>query len=79
MDQIGHLDAAIERARVLAKIPQARLITYREDGRRVNNIYSDFSSQAPRQSEFNLPSLQALGTSVLPAGFYYLWPMALPR
>jgi protease-4 len=76
VDQIGHLDAAINRARELAGVSKVRLIAYKEAGRPVNNIYSDISSRSPAPSEFNLLSL---GARKIPAGFYYLWPMALPR
>lgn len=76
VDQIGHLDAAINRARELAGVSKVRLITYKEAGRPVNNIYSDISSRSPAPSDFNLLSL---GIRKIPAGFYYLWPMALPR
>jgi protease-4 len=76
VDQIGHLDAAITRARDLAGLSRFKLITYREGGRPMNNIYSDVSSRGPAPAEFNLISV---GVSKIPAGFYYLWPMALPR
>jgi protease-4 len=76
VDEIGHLNAAITRARELAGLSKFRLVTYKEAGRPANNIYSDVSSRAPAPSEFNLISI---GVSKIPAGFYYLWPMALPH
>jgi protease-4 len=76
VDEIGHLDDAIERAAQLAGISEARVITYREAGQPANNIYSDISSAAPAPVAFNILSM---GASKIPAGFYYLWPMAMPR
>lgn len=76
VDQIGHLDAAITRARDLAGLSSFKLVTYKEAGQPANNIYSDISSRAPAPSEINLISV---GVSKIPAGFYYLWPMALPN
>jgi protease-4 len=76
VDEIGHLADALERARILAGISQAKVVTYRAAGQTANNIYSDISSAVPAPVEFNVLSL---GASKIPAGFYYLWPMALSR
>lgn len=75
IDEIGHLDDAIERLRQLAGVASARVVSYREAGQPVNNIYSDISSAAPAPAvQFNIFSM---GASKIPAGFYYLWPMAV--
>ena len=76
VDEIGHLADAIERARQIAGAPNARVITYREGGQSADNIYSNISSAAPSPVEFNVLSM---GVHKIPAGFYYLWPMAMPR
>ncbi len=79
VDEVGHLEAAITRAKELAKVSKVKLITYKEGGQQADNIYSDFSSRSLPPVVFNLLSVGPLGASGLPAGFYYLWPMALPR
>ncbi|MBW2291521.1 MAG: signal peptide peptidase SppA [Deltaproteobacteria bacterium] len=78
VDQIGHLDVAITRARDLAGLSKFKLVAYKEAGRPANNIYSDISSRAPAPVSREL-NLISVGVSKIPAGFYYLWPMALPR
>jgi len=75
VDSIGHLDAAIERAEELAGVTGARVIAYRAGGRSANNVYSQISSQQPSQPAVNFISI---GANSIPAGFYYLWPMAMP-
>jgi protease-4 len=74
VDEIGHLGNAIERARQLAGVSHARVIAYREAGQPANNIYSGISSAVPSPVQFNVLSF---GASKIPAGFYYLWPMAV--
>lgn len=74
VDEIGHLGDAIERARQLSGFSHAKVIAYREAGKPVNNIYSDISSAAPAPVQFNVLSI---GANKMPAGFYYLWPMAV--
>ncbi len=81
VDEIGHLEDAIEAAERRAGVRNATLVTYKEAGRMARNIYSSFSS---RESEDPAPTTQVNVLSFgqigpLPAGFYYLWPMALPR
>lgn len=77
IDEVGHLEVAIDRAEWLAGISEASVVTYKEAGRAANNIYSDFSAERSEPStEVNVLSV---GAPVLSAGFYYLWPMALPR
>jgi protease-4 len=76
VDEIGHLDDAIERARQLAGVSEVKVITYRQAGQAANNIYSEISSAAPNPVELNVLSV---GAGTIPAGFYYLWPMAMPR
>jgi hypothetical protein len=57
-------------------VKKFKLVTYKEAGQPANNIYSDISARAPAPAEINLISV---GASKIPAGFYYLWPMALPQ
>ena len=74
IDEIGHMDAAIDRLKQIAGVSSVQLVTYKEPGASPKNIYSDFSNRAP-----NLPdlSLISLGAKKIPAGFYYLWPAAV--
>ena len=76
VDEIGHMDAAVASLLRLADLSTAKLVTYKQTGTRVNNVYGDLSNRAPNKTEINLFSV---GGSKIPAGFYYLWPMALPR
>ncbi len=81
VDRMGHMEVAIERARTLAGVPQATLVTYHAAGRLARNRYSRFWSE----SEQPAPAARAEASvfpdpaSALPAGFYYLWPEVLRR
>jgi protease-4 len=74
VDRIGHLDFAIARAEELASLSDSKIVTYRAAGRSANNVYSGITSREPNRNEINFISI---GTSTIPAGFYYLWPMAI--
>lgn len=76
VDEIGHMDAAIDRVKRLAGISRVKLVSYKESGRGPNNIYSDFSNRAPEPLDFKILSI---GTPRIPMGFYYLWPAAVSR
>ena len=75
VDHVGHLDDAIDHAERLAHLSTSKVVAYRAGGRSARNIYSGISSETPSAPEINIFSF---GASSLPAGFYYLWPMALP-
>ncbi len=74
VDRIGHMDDVVARAEELANLSESKIITYRPGGRSADNVYSNISNQEPNHTGFNLISI---GTESLPAGFYYLWPMAM--
>ncbi len=69
------MDDAVKRAEELAALSDSKIITYRADGRGVNNVYSEIASKKSSRSDFNLISI---GAASIPAGFYYIWPMAMP-
>jgi protease-4 len=75
IDRIGHLDDVFKRAEALAGLSDSKIISYRAAGRPISNVYSDISSKTSNRTDFNLISI---GAASIPAGFYYLWPMALP-
>jgi len=73
VDQVGHLEEAIEVAEKLAGIRESRVVMYHRPGEYRDNIYSRSST----------PPIQAVDIDVLslvhdrlPPGFYYLWPLA---
>ena len=74
---------AIERARVLAGVEQATLVTYHTAGKQAKKRYSRFWTEAPTDVSAAAVQLATplfgLGGAGLPAGFYYLWPEALLR
>jgi protease-4 len=76
IDEIGHMDAAIDRLKKLVGTESVKLVTYKPTGATPKNIYSDFANRAPTQTEINLFSIGGLK---IPAGFYYLWPAAVAR
>lgn len=76
VDEVGHMDVAVNSLMHLANLSTAMLVTYKQVGETVNNVYSDLSSRISTKTEINLFNV---GGSNVPVGFYYLWPMALPR
>jgi protease-4 len=80
VDQVGHLELALERAEALAEVEDAEIITYRSEGELATNVYSRFWSQTEEpETERAEASVISVGSQALPAGFYYLWPRALPH
>jgi protease-4 len=77
VDQIGHLEEAIERAEALAGIDDSEIIMYRTEGDLTTNLYSQYET-TPKSSSVDI-DLIPVGDAKLPAGFYYLWPLAVPR
>ena len=74
VDQIGHLDEAIEAAEKLAEIPESRVVVYHRPREYRANIYS----RAPRMPVQVVDiDVLTLTRDWLPPGFYYLWPMAV--
>lgn len=76
IDGVAHLDEVIEEAKKLAKISDARVVTYHRRNEYINNIYSQIRPQIPQNKtpEVNLININ-LGTILpqLEPGFYYLW------
>jgi protease-4 len=79
VDRIGHLDDAIARATERAGLESARVVTYSAKGESSANIYSRFWSSPPSDDRKVDVDLIPIQQSQLPAGFYYLWPMAIER
>lgn len=81
VDQVAHLEEVLEVAEQRAGIRNASVVTYKEPGRMARNIYSSFGASsgegAAPVTEVNVLSIGA--TAPVPAGFYYLWPFAMPR
>jgi protease-4 len=74
IDQIGHLDEAIEAAEQLAEISESRVVMYRKPGEYLDNIYSHSPQTPPQAVDIDIFSL---GDDWLAPGFYYLWPTVL--
>ncbi|MCZ6569140.1 MAG: signal peptide peptidase SppA [Deltaproteobacteria bacterium] len=74
VDEIGHLDYAIEVTEKLAQISESQVVMYHRPGEYVENIYS-----RPPATPLQLVDIDVLSLTSdrLPAGFYYLWPPAL--
>jgi protease IV len=81
IDELGYLNDAIIKAKLLAGLPaDARVVTYRRRTRPNDNIYNPNPSgiQDPGKIIASFPMLAPLGLT-LETGFYYLWPEALGR
>ncbi len=71
IDQIGHMDHAINLAKQEAGIAEARVILYRRPGQYINNIYSHVVPQIDPLSALKVDPRDLLkGRSV---NFFYLW------
>ena len=70
-DQTGMLNDAIDLARTAAHAPKAKVILYKRPYGYSGSIYADTHTPVPQSNaiQLNLPG----ATSILPAGFYYLW------
>jgi protease-4 len=70
-DQTGLLQDAIELAKQMAHVPDARTVMYRRPYGYSGSIYARGAVEAPQASvmELKLPGLH----DPLPSGFYYLW------
>ena len=68
VDELGYLDAALDRAKQAAGLSEAKVVTYHRPGTYTNNIYSGLYQSA---------TLRRLADwSLLPVGtpqFLYLW------
>lgn len=73
VDQIGHLPDAIDAAKHLAGLSEARVIRYRRPGETHDSIYSAYEGGKPRAAH------APLGIDALAGGgsFLYLWPNGL--
>lgn len=91
VDRTGGLREAFERARVLAKLEQARLVKYHGEGERPRSLYAQTSLsgvEPPHSSssggiEMNLVQINGVDgllglTSGMGARPYYLWAPSLP-
>ncbi len=74
VDEIGHLDHAIEATEQLAQISESQVVMYHRPGEYVENIYSRPPAMPVQLVDIDVLSLNS---DRLPAGFYYLWPPAL--
>ena len=74
VDQIGHLDDAIEATEKLAQISESRVVLYHRPSEYVDNVYSRAPAAPVQVVDIDVLSLTS---ARLPAGFYYLWPPAL--
>ncbi len=74
VDQIGHLDEAIEVAEGLAGIPESRVVVYHRSNEYWNNIYNRGPGTPLQVVDVDVLTL---AQDRLPAGFYYLWPAAV--
>jgi protease-4 len=70
-DRTGLLSDAIGLARTMAKAPHAKAILYKRPYGYGGSIYAENQTPEPKANviQLNLPG----ATSILPAGFYYLW------
>ena len=71
VDKTGLLEDAIDRARALAKSPDAKVIAYRRPSGASGSIYALNDVPAPKADVMKLQLPDA--AAVLPTGFYYIW------
>lgn len=72
VDATGTLEDAIELAEQLAGVGQTAVVMYRRPYGYGGSIYAGSPTQPPRD---NVLTIELPGTrTVLPSGFYYLWP-----
>ena len=69
IDDIGYFDDAFRKARALASLDAARLISYTYDPKTRTNIYA---GQLGDVSPLDMKALESY-RSILKSGFYYLW------
>ncbi len=72
VDQIGYLEDAIELAKKVAGIKEARVIVYKRPGDYKNNIYS-LGGGAPQSTGLIGSELAGFGKRALNPDFMYLW------
>jgi protease IV len=70
-DQTGLLEDAIDLARKMGDVPDAKAVMYRRPYGYRGSIYADSQTPQPQANviQFNLADVNSL----LPTGFYYLW------
>lgn len=76
IDGVAYLDEVIEKAKELANIKDARVVTYYRRFEYKNNIYSQFGGEVsgvPSSITVNLLNLGLETVTPLEPGFYYLW------
>jgi protease-4 len=74
VDQVGYLDDAVDRAKMLAELPDdARVVVYRRTEYSDDNLYNSnvAFSDGGTLKLVDLGMLESL--NALPTGFYYLW------
>jgi protease-4 len=76
VDAIGHLEEAVRSVERRADIRESRVVTYHRPGQLRETIYAHTPVNPVQIVDVNL---LPVGASSLPAGFYYLWPLALPH
>jgi len=69
-DETGYLDDAINRARELAGVPEARVVTYARPGAYRENIYSELGESQPTAL---IPGTEWLEMMTPGVHFMYLW------
>jgi len=76
IDQVGDLDAAIAKAKALAHIEHAKIITYRRSDETAGSIYASSPGAGNAPPQVNLLNLNVDLGDLIPKGqseFLYLW------
>jgi len=78
IDQLGDLDAAITKAKEMAHIKKARIVTYIRSGDTKGSIYANTPLRSPSaQTQVNMINLNFDLNDLFPQGqsqFMYIWP-----
>ena len=74
IDQIAHLDEALDEAQKMAGIPESQVVVYHRASEYQNNIYSRTPSTSVPMVDIDVLTF---ANDRLPTGFYYLWPPAI--
>ena len=74
IDQIGHLDEALDEAQKMAGLTESQVVVYHRPSEYQNNIYSRPPSTSVPMVDIDVLTF---AHDRLPTGFYYLWPLAI--
>lgn len=74
VDQVGHLDSAVDALQLRAGLSESRLVIYHRPGEFRNNVFTKGTKTPVQVIDIDVLSLDL---QRLEPGFYYLWPLAV--